>query len=137
MTISAERVKLEHLLSIFSCLGHVTDFGPRLRCVNQADLQERSSQVSIMKDIYNKASGVVVWLGESTTHLSATIECISVISKRFQADTLRSPETIVGSSGLQLSAADVEHLKSYNDITPDAYDSVARLFSLPYFRRVW
>jgi hypothetical protein len=33
-------------------------------CINQDDMDERSRQVSIMSEIYSKASQVVVWLGE-------------------------------------------------------------------------
>jgi Heterokaryon incompatibility protein (HET) len=32
--------------------------------INQSDLQERASQVHQMKDIYQRASIVVVWLGD-------------------------------------------------------------------------
>jgi hypothetical protein len=35
-------------------------------CINQKDLQERSQQVSIMRDIYRNASETVVWLGEES-----------------------------------------------------------------------
>lgn len=33
-------------------------------CINQSDLAERSRQVQKMRDIYQRASNVVVWLGE-------------------------------------------------------------------------
>lgn len=32
-------------------------------CINQDDLAERASQVSIMKDVYSLASKVFIWLG--------------------------------------------------------------------------
>ncbi|KAF2139895.1 uncharacterized protein K452DRAFT_253498 [Aplosporella prunicola CBS 121167] len=35
-------------------------------CINQADKQEQGSQVSLMKQIYQEADGVVVWLGDET-----------------------------------------------------------------------
>ncbi|KZM28550.1 uncharacterized protein EKO05_0005580 [Ascochyta rabiei] len=35
-------------------------------CINQADVEERSKQVAIMKRIYQKATRVVVWLGPAT-----------------------------------------------------------------------
>ena len=34
-------------------------------CINQLDLDERSCQVRIMDDIYRRASGVQIWLGEA------------------------------------------------------------------------
>ena len=33
-------------------------------CINQTDLQERSEQVRIMRQIYSKAQLVILWLGE-------------------------------------------------------------------------
>ncbi|KAI4276199.1 MAG: hypothetical protein LQ337_002666 [Flavoplaca oasis] len=37
-------------------------------CINQADVEERSQQVALMRDVYTKASQVIAWLGEE--HLS-------------------------------------------------------------------
>ncbi|KAM7198930.1 Heterokaryon incompatibility protein (HET) domain containing protein [Naviculisporaceae sp. PSN 640] len=37
-------------------------------CINQADTAERSSQVSMMGEIYSSASRVVVWLGNRDPH---------------------------------------------------------------------
>jgi len=33
-------------------------------CINQKDLAERSSQVGLMRDIYEGSEEVVIWLGE-------------------------------------------------------------------------
>ena len=35
-------------------------------CINQGDVDERSSQVTIMKEIYSRAQCVLIWLGEET-----------------------------------------------------------------------
>ncbi|PSN58720.1 HET-domain-containing protein [Corynespora cassiicola Philippines] len=35
-------------------------------CINQDDSQERKAQIKLMRDIYRKASRVLVWLGEDT-----------------------------------------------------------------------
>jgi hypothetical protein len=32
-------------------------------CINQFDLEEKNIQVPLMKDIYSKASVVLIWLG--------------------------------------------------------------------------
>ncbi|PMD38817.1 heterokaryon incompatibility, partial [Hyaloscypha variabilis F] len=37
-------------------------------CINQEDVEERSSQVQLMGHIYQKASKTVVWLGEEDEH---------------------------------------------------------------------
>jgi hypothetical protein len=40
-------------------------------CINQKDLEERSKQVQLMRELYQKASRVIVWLGEATQPLPA------------------------------------------------------------------
>ncbi|EOA86522.1 hypothetical protein ACJQWK_08803 [Exserohilum turcicum] len=45
-------------------------------CINQNDNTEKSSQVQMMRDIYAKASKVVVWLGKSTRATSHAFEFI-------------------------------------------------------------
>ena len=105
--------------------------------INQADLRERASQVTIMKDIYNMASCIVVWLGESNLGLARAIASISAISKTFEVD-IPGIGSITGTSGLHMRAADVKRLGSYNGSTAKgAYEALGELFSLPYFRRVW
>lgn len=46
-------------------------------CINQGDDNEKSQQVSLMRDIYERASRTVVWLGpaedKSETHLALTM----------------------------------------------------------------
>ena len=41
-------------------------------CINQLDLDERSCQVQMMGDIYRKAKGVQIWLGEAEDIVSDT-----------------------------------------------------------------
>jgi hypothetical protein len=37
-------------------------------CINQKNISERSSQVGLMRDIYQSSEEVVIWLGERGTH---------------------------------------------------------------------
>ncbi|CBX94633.1 hypothetical protein LEMA_P116360.1 [Plenodomus lingam JN3] len=103
-------------------------------CIDQTNDTERGEQVGLMRDIYSKASGVVVWLGPGTTRLMAALDIINDMSRRFQADASISPDTIVGPSGLDLSEEDIAHLQSYTEY---AYEDIAHFFTLPWFRRVW
>lgn len=50
-------------------------------CINQADLDERSQQVSFMKEVYGLARSVTVWLGEDDGTASSAI---SIIQKAAQ-----------------------------------------------------
>ncbi|KAF4447078.1 hypothetical protein F53441_9377 [Fusarium austroafricanum] len=54
-------------------------------CINQEDLEERQSQVKLMKDIYTKSERVVVWLGPDPTsdgvnHLFELIQTLPNLS---------------------------------------------------------
>ena len=51
-------------------------------CINQSDLEERSMQVQLMREIYSRASRVVVWLGPDGGEGTATaISALSAIHK--------------------------------------------------------
>ncbi|KAJ4374357.1 hypothetical protein N0V83_003098 [Neocucurbitaria cava] len=112
-------------------------------CIDQSNLEERASQVAMMKDIYSNASGVVIWLGDSDVRLEAALVAIYAISKKFQADTGMAAACIVGPDGLRLDPTSIEHLQSYGlfeilSNTPEnIYKLLAHLFALPWFRRVW
>lgn len=66
---SVVTVKVQY--NLWSFLNHVSDLlGPEIYlwidfiCINQNDTHERNHQVSIMQNIYGKATGVLAWLGE-------------------------------------------------------------------------
>ncbi|KAH8655062.1 heterokaryon incompatibility protein-domain-containing protein, partial [Tricladium varicosporioides] len=48
-------------------------------CINQADLDEKSSQIPMMYDIYERAQHVIMWLGEETASsqeaMSLVLQC--------------------------------------------------------------
>ena len=43
-------------------------------CINQKDLEERGSHVSVMAGIYRCAELVLIWLGEQKNHSSEVIQ---------------------------------------------------------------
>jgi hypothetical protein len=53
-------------------------------CINQEDLQERSQQVGIMRDIYRNASETIVWLGEETENSGLGIELCEKLDEFFK-----------------------------------------------------
>jgi hypothetical protein len=55
-------------------------------CVSQQDLDERSSQVKRMADIFSKATRVVVWLGPASDDSSLAIDILEVISSHITVD---------------------------------------------------
>jgi hypothetical protein len=63
--------------SLFSALRQLRNAGcDRLLwidavAINQSDIPEKSSQVQLMRDIYSKASNVIVWLGKGSSFTPA------------------------------------------------------------------
>ncbi|XP_014556614.1 hypothetical protein COCVIDRAFT_26613 [Bipolaris victoriae FI3] len=50
-------------------------------CINQANLEERSQQVTHMKDIYHNAEEVVIWLGEESNDSNLAVNFIKMHDK--------------------------------------------------------
>lgn len=48
-------------------------------CINQADVAERSQQVSMMRDIYSSAERVIIWLGEADDGSDEAFDALSSI----------------------------------------------------------
>ena len=61
-------------------------------CINQDDDDERSAQVSLMADIYKKATSVCVWLGEASPDSNLALDFISRIVKLDEFDRLVADE---------------------------------------------
>jgi hypothetical protein len=55
-------------------------------CVNQADLDERSRQVSLMASLYSQARTVAVWLGPEAQNSDIAFSCIELLSNKVLAD---------------------------------------------------
>lgn len=101
-------------------------------CINQADVRERSEQVAIMRDIYQHAERVLVWLGEEDAD---SVVGFPLIPKLLQA------------SRHQAEAGDLREYISMNIFTrmkyslplspQDGFDAFFNLLARPYFRRSW
>ncbi|KAI1651113.1 HET-domain-containing protein [Daldinia loculata] len=77
-------------------------------CINQEDPYERSHQVSIMRDIYSKASQVLVYMGPTADDSDDAMDALSMLSRAIEPDLSSSQKL-----GLE------------------------RLFKRRYFSRVW
>lgn len=68
-------------------------------CINQDDVQERSYQVTLMRNIYSTAAGVIVWLGPaqpSTLQAWETMRSIEeyergLLNERAEKPSLKKP----------------------------------------------
>lgn len=110
--------------------------------INQSDIGERSTQVAMMKEIYNNAAHVVIWLGELAT-LHRALSVMTWIANQLMSDTGCQSNNIIGPGGLTLTTEHIDSLRIYtwDDVADmsafEAYAELVHLFSLPWFRRVW
>ncbi|KAI1760776.1 HET-domain-containing protein [Hypoxylon sp. FL1150] len=51
-------------------------------CINQADLDERSQQVSMMRDIYASAKRVIIWIGEEDDETNPVFDTLPLLATR-------------------------------------------------------
>lgn len=89
-------------------------------CINQADVTEKNSQVSMMASIYEEAASVIVWLGDESE------------------DSGLAMSTVEEWGGPQLN----EERYLLEKIRADGFDAarwsaVDNLFSRPYWQRRW
>lgn len=101
-------------------------------CINQADLQERSQQVSIMRQIYSRASLVISFIGKEDEHSATAFRFIEKIIKKHVSVGVSlhaSPDAIW--SKQTMDAMSLPHFPSHQ------WESLARLFERAYFRRIW
>lgn len=113
-------------------------------CINQEDVEERSSQVRMMTTIYKKASTVLMWLGEDipeTEEAVASIPAVLSAWARLTADDIfsytRSSDAQRVREGRELceqAFAAVEKGKSYS---LEASNGAFELLCRSYFTRAW
>lgn len=93
-------------------------------CINQQNLSERASQVSLMSRIFEKASETIIWLGQEDEHTEHSYYCIHKFA-RIPAHTVRMLRDGTKAYPLERSLVDGpgRHLR----------DLLAR----PWFTRLW
>ncbi|KAI1076087.1 heterokaryon incompatibility protein-domain-containing protein [Whalleya microplaca] len=69
-------------------------------CINQADMDERSAQVQLMRDIYMKASHVAVWMRPTTADTSPVFQTLASLSHLGMTEDSTSPEAPLTSDDL-------------------------------------
>jgi len=94
-------------------------------CINQNSDQERTEQVGMMKDIYQKARHVVIWLGKETSEDKAAFELLNRFENVF------AEHGLVNVGPLSLPALGLPKM-----LDP-SWATLVRLFQRPWFRRIW
>ncbi|KAH8657720.1 heterokaryon incompatibility protein-domain-containing protein [Xylariales sp. PMI_506] len=97
--ILVDSMRFDVQLNLFDALCHLGSFrsGEYIWidaiCINQADQEEKTTQVAIMDLIYKKASKTTVWLGRESIHTTRAVELLSStaqVGRRVALDIGRS-----------------------------------------------
>ena len=92
-------------------------------CINQANIQERSQQILLMRSIYSESKRVLVWLGPESPLILPAFEFIKrIVALAFRGDRYDL-------DGLH---EEIPPLK-----TDEYQDAVTDLFAKSWFLRVW
>jgi hypothetical protein len=103
-------------------------------CINQEDMEERSSQVARMAEIYRLAHRVVLWLGPESEGDGGTeaLSTLRFISSQIEVDWGR--EEMRATDQANPSWADAHVLLP---LDPNVLGPVFMLLNRPWFDRVW
>jgi heterokaryon incompatibility protein (HET) len=100
-------------------------------CINQADMRERASQVSIMDQIYGSAEKVVVWVGQEDEFTSDAIYAISTIGNipKERHCEIKTKDWFLQDPALARVGAQPLHWKRWL--------GMIAFFNRPLFQRIW
>jgi hypothetical protein len=96
-------------------------------CISQADVEEKTEQLQVIKDVYAKADLVIVWLGPTRELYSAAISLL-----RHIVATIKLPEDY---HWLFLQYLDFKSLGI--DTAEQCLADLCELVFRPYFYRIW
>jgi hypothetical protein len=101
-------------------------------CINQHDVDEKGSQIRLMKRVYEGAGQIVIWLGHAVENTEAAFE---YVEQKFASDESTSShehdDVTRDMERLQLGPSEAE------DIPADALDGIKDLLARPWWTRIW
>jgi hypothetical protein len=103
-------------------------------CINQRDVQERNSQVLLMRDIYSHARQTTVWLGDSSVNsysAMALIPRLALVRKQIEEAGPEEHHRLIA------KAANGYIPNNLPPISDPGYRGIALLLHRPWFSRVW
>lgn len=112
-------------------------------CINQENYEERSIQVQLMGQIYQRAAKTVVWLGEEDEHVSAALYLSSKLAAAMraynQAEVTRKRDTLSGPSSRRRNPLEafLGILGRDADLTTSNWQSFNNFYNRPWFGRLW
>ena len=110
-------------------------------CINQDDLEEKSSQLSLMKDIYAQARATSVSLGRASRHSLKAFEAISRLSQLSLDNNLQSISARDFPCGDGRQSHELSLITSLSVDLDDSSDiplqALLEFIQNPWWRRVW
>ncbi|CAI4213268.1 unnamed protein product [Parascedosporium putredinis] len=117
-------------------------------CINQSDMSEKGHQVDMMGDIYERAGEVLVWFGnEHADRAALAFRSLEAINTKITTGTDResfnpdrpNPALEYVEPRLASAAVLVTATRSTlpSIITEDCKAAITRLYTMPWFTRVW
>jgi Heterokaryon incompatibility protein (HET) len=93
-------------------------------CINQRDLHEKNKQILLMREIYQRAEKVIIWMGEDENNSALGLSLMDMLA----SEEIRSNDYIpMGRvEEIRLPAAD-----------SDDWKALEAIFNRPWFSRVW
>jgi hypothetical protein len=101
-------------------------------CIDQSNVQERGSQVSIMDQIYESAAYTLIWLGLEDSYTETAVQTILKLHSA-QGDFIRSNEIIP----YKHQPKEIYAAANISYVSLDEWTALATLFLRPYLRRLW
>lgn len=106
-------------------------------CINQADVEERNYQVSMMVHIYSRAQRVVIWLGEESV-IDETQEAVDVAPIFTELSILAKSKSDAGSEEHELDANELDSSTLQDPAVKEPLARcVNRMLQRPWFTRMW
>jgi hypothetical protein len=99
-------------------------------CINQNDIDERSSQVSIMHHIYSQAKATWVWLGGDDGTESAAIQTLTDISSI-------SPKLVPSLIECSIHEEETYKKAGIQPISADTWVRIYAFMNRSWFKRAW
>jgi hypothetical protein len=101
-------------------------------CIDQKNISERNCQVWMMRDVYQKAREVIVWLGEETSHTGSAFALLQRLASALETAT-SSASPAPRLTGWK------EFLRAHNlpGLDSPSWKALDALFWRPWYYRMW
>ncbi|KAI0599877.1 heterokaryon incompatibility protein-domain-containing protein [Biscogniauxia sp. FL1348] len=112
-------------------------------CINQDDIEERGAQVKLMRDVYEIATQVNVWLGEPTAGAEIGLNRLISSNPSTRAVRNRARHIEIETNFLGVKPDHVSELRSSFSPSADLVrtdlekDEIRELLCRPWWNRVW